>query len=96
LIIPECDALYCPYEVFKSIVLDIIDSQCIEEPFKSSIQAMAKGSSDDNKDHWKDWELVTLTAGVCIAVFALVTVLFFQFFGTKATSENSLLGDDHK
>jgi hypothetical protein len=96
LIIPECDAMYCPFEIFKSIVLNVIDSQCIEEPFKSSIQAMAKGSSDDNKDQWKDWELVVLTAGVCLAVFALVTVLFFQFFGTKSSSENPLLQADHK
>jgi hypothetical protein len=57
---------------------------------------MAKGSSDDNKDQWKDWELVVLTAGVCLAVFALVTVLFFQFFGTKSSSENPLLQADHK
>ena len=54
---------------------------------------MAKGSDDDNKDQWKDWELVTLTAGVCIAVFALVTVLFFQLSG-KESSESLL--QDHK
>lgn len=92
LIIPECDALYCPYEVFKSLVLKIVDTQCIEEPLKSSIQAMERGSNSGNNDHWKDWEIVVLTAGICIAIFAILTIAFFKL-NARPESNSPLLNE---
>jgi hypothetical protein len=86
--------LYCPYEVFKALVLDIVDTQCIEEPFKSTIEGMSDGSdsNDDDESDWEDWELVLLTAGVCVAVFALMTVAFLKFRAKRG--DDALLYDE--
>lgn len=53
---------------------------------------MASGSNGNNNDHWKDWELVVLTAGVCIAIFAIMTIAFFKL-NTRPESNSPLLSD---
>eukprot|EP00602_Paraphysomonas_sp_CaronLab_P012895 CAMPEP_0185038310 /NCGR_PEP_ID=MMETSP1103-20130426/33824_1 /TAXON_ID=36769 /ORGANISM="Paraphysomonas bandaiensis, Strain Caron Lab Isolate" /LENGTH=399 /DNA_ID=CAMNT_0027576683 /DNA_START=325 /DNA_END=1524 /DNA_ORIENTATION=+ len=89
LVIPECGEVYCPWETFKSIALSSVDVNCIQDPLKSSVESMtdtgdSSTDNDDDNGDWKDWELVALTAAVCIAVFILFQVAIY-FYGKRAT-----------
>jgi len=42
-----CDGqVYCPYETFKSIVLETLTMDCVEEPLRSTLLTMGNNSSD--------------------------------------------------
>jgi hypothetical protein len=50
IVIPSCGELYCPYNTFKEIVLNVINIDCIEQPLANTLNAMNNNNNNDNND----------------------------------------------
>lgn len=53
-------------------------------------------NSSDNKKHWKNWEIILLTVGICAVVFGIVNSIAFFIFRQKKDGDNLLLHGDQK
>jgi len=78
LIIKQCGDYFCPYAKFRAIVLDIIDTRCLEMPLKGSIENLnamlssSAGSCDDDDE--SQWKTTTIVVGVLGGTLVLLAV----------------------
>lgn len=76
LVIPLCGHLMCPWETFRDIALSAINSNCINEPLKTTVNELSyspsASSADDDKYGFEDYKVILVTGAVCIAIFAII------------------------
>lgn len=92
LVIPACGSLLCPWETFREVALSVINSDCINEPFQSTVKEMSGESStssnggDDDKYGFEDYKVILVTVAICIAVFGLLA-FGYMTWNHRRTSE---------
>ena len=79
MIIPECKELYCPWEVFREIVLSRICLDCVEEPLRSSLLDMMPDAGAsvlrNTGDLWHSHAVISLMVVIFLASLMVVAVL---------------------
>ena len=50
IVIPQCGTSFCPFETFVDIVNAAIDTACVEEPLKTTLDKMAAGGGNNNNN----------------------------------------------
>lgn len=100
LVIPNCGLELCPWETFKSIVLNSMNSDCIQEPLQSTIKGMQAQNNAANSNENDDfgmggWDLVWTTVGAMCGIFVLV-IACVKFYSTSSYEFVSTLSEEDK
>jgi len=73
ILIPGCGEIYCPFELFKDIVTRAIDSDCIEQPLRSSLTSFS--SDNDSSSSSEDWANVYVIWAITTSVLLMLCVI---------------------
>ena len=102
LVIPDCGLELCPFSLFKSIVLTHMNSECILEPFQTSIRnmqsqdAQGNNNNDDGDFNMSGWQLVGTTIGFMLGLIFVLGVFVYYYNKTQYKAINNNNNDEDK